>query len=297
LIVNIFNLNQYTTIILLSFAAMAMLGAIDDILNIYGKPRKFRTFERTLKLVRIHRVIWKRVAYFFTLPWVAYQSAIHVFESNPGSGLRAHEKVLVQTFVGLIFGYWIYKFMGSMFWLPFVGSIDIGWLIIPFAAFTFVSTTNAVNISDGLDGLSSGMMAIALSGFMVIAFLIGKFEMTLLIATVVGALVTYLYFNIPPARIQLGDTGAFALGAFLAMAGFGIGKPLLIPVIGFLFVVEVGSTILQSFSRRIFGRRILQMAPLHHHFEMIGWKEEKVVMRFWIATIICTIIGLWLSFF
>jgi phospho-N-acetylmuramoyl-pentapeptide-transferase len=130
-----------------------------------------------------------------------------------------------------------------------------------------------------------------------VCYIAGNIELTLLNATIIGALITYLYFNIAPARVQFGDTGSFSMGAMLTVVGFLSGKVFLLAIIGLPFLVELFSTIIQSLSRRLIGRRVFMMAPLHHHFEMLGWKEEKVVMRFWLFCMIATVIGVWLSFF
>jgi phospho-N-acetylmuramoyl-pentapeptide-transferase len=132
---------------------------------------------------------------------------------------------------------------------------------------------------------------------MLLAVFSYNYPIALLTGSGIGALLTYMYFNINPARVQMGDTGSFALGAFLCILAFAVGKPILLLVAGAPFVIEMLSTILQSISRRLFGKRILQMAPLHHHFEMMGWSEDKVVIRFWIFSLACNILALWLAFF
>ena len=293
----IFNFNVFTRIPLNIIAITAMLGAADDLLNIFGSPRKFRNLDRSIKLIKVHKSIWVRLLTFIMLPWTLYVTIGHMFESNPGTGLRAHEKLLVQTMIGGVLGLWVFKLFGGLLWFPFLGTFDIGYLIIPFTIFTFVATVNAVNITDGMDGLSAGISVIALIAFMMVAFIGNMYSTALFAVSAAGALITYLYFNISPARVQMGDTGSFALGAIITTIAFSIGKPILLIFIGFPFILEISSTIIQSLSRRLFGRRVFQMAPLHHHFEMIGWREDKVVVRFWLFAIACSLLGLWLSFF
>jgi len=293
----IFNYNIYTRIPLHLFSAAALLGAADDLLNIFGNTRRVKTIDRAWKLVRVHKSIPMRIFYFLTLPWYLFSTIMHMFESNPGSGLRAHEKILIQALIGGILGIWVYRVIGSSLWIPFIGSYDIGAWMIPFAIFVFMGTTNAVNVSDGMDGLAGGIGMISAMTFMLIAMFTYNYPVALLAGSGIGALLTYLYFNVNPARVQMGDTGSFALGAFLTILSFAVGKPLLLLIACFPFVIEMLSTIIQSISRRLFGKRILQMAPLHHHFEMIGWREDKVVVRFWIFAIACNILALWLAFF
>jgi phospho-N-acetylmuramoyl-pentapeptide-transferase len=297
LVVNwIFNFNVFTRIPLNILAISGLLGAADDLLNIFGRPRKFRSLSRSWKLIKVHKSWWVRTMQIVLLPWTLYVTVGHMFESNPGTGLRAHEKLLIQAMIGGVLGLWVFKLFGGLFWIPLLGTFDIGWLIVPFAMFTFISMVNAVNISDGMDGLAAGMVVVNLLGFVMIAFVTNQYSTALLATSAFGALVTYLYFNISPARVQMGDTGSFALGALLTILAFSIGKPVLLIFICMPFIFEIGSTIIQSISRRLFGRRVFQMAPLHHHFEMIGWREDKVVVRFWLFAIVWTLLGLWVSF-
>lgn len=292
----VFNLSIDTAIPLIIFVVAALLGGLDDILNIYGKKRRKIPLRRIVKLIKVHKFLSVRIKHSLLFPWYVYKQIINTFESNPGKGLMGHEKFFIQMILGTVLGIWIYNIFGGVIWLPIIGSINISILIIPFAIFTLLSMTNAVNFSDGMDGLSAGMLISSYFGFLVIAIFENNLEIAILISTVIGSLITYLYFNIPPARVQMGDVGSFSLGALLAVVAFALDRVFLLPIIGFPFVVEVASSVLQSLARRIFGKRILRMAPLHHHFEMLGWSEEKVVMRFWLFSIVSVIIGLWLYF-
>ena len=293
-----FNFNKYTSVPLHIFFATALLGALDDLLNIFGRQRKIKGLQRSLKLIMVHKNFLVRFKYLLLLPWTAFSAFMHMFESSPGTGLRAHEKLIVQVLLGIIFGYWVKNIIGTDLWIPFLGSFNIGDWMIPFATFSFVAMTNAVNITDGMDGLAAGIALIILAAIIPLLLASNQaLEHLIFIGSAIGSLLTYLYFNISPARVQMGDTGSFALGALLTIIFFMVGKPLLLLVFGLPYIIEVLSTIIQSVSRRIFGRRILQMAPLHHHFEMIGWREDKVVIRFWLISIMCCLVGIWLSFF
>ncbi len=295
------NFNEFTLIPLMIFVLTAILGGLDDAMNIFGAKRKMRGVVRTLKLIRVHKNLLSRLKLIAALPWIVYLRFTRIFESNPGSGLLAGEKLLVQLILGAVLGYWLHTagFLAdpSFLWLPFLGGIDLGWLMVPFVVLTFGATTNAVNITDGLDGLAGGILLFSYIGFAVISGISGRPEFALLCATVAGCLISYLYFNIPPARVQIGDVGAFSLGALLVVIAFALGKPILLLVIGLPFALELMSSVVQSIYRRVFGMRLLQMAPWHHHLEMSGWSEEKVVMRFWLFSIVCTIIGIWFYFF
>lgn len=304
----IFTPGSSTTIAIIVFGISALLGAIDDVLNIYGKKRKVRKIRRTFKLIKVHKNYLFRLFLIIIFPWLLYKRIFHILGSNPGKGLFPHEKILVQVIAGALVAFWV-LYRGNWdnptdIWVPFVGAINVFYLIVPFVIFTVVAMTNAVNIADGMDGLSAGLLLPAFSAFLVIAYSqeaataesLMDIPRTILCASVIGALIAYLYFNIPPARFQMGDVGSLSLGALLAVVAFTLRVPLLLPIIGFPFVAEIATVIIQSIGRRLLGRRIFKMAPIHHHFEMLGWSEEKVVMRFWIFGVISALVGLWIYF-
>lgn len=300
LIINlIFNFNGTTKIPLLVFAAAAALGAIDDVLNIYGRKRPVKKLKRVIKLIQVHANPLMRIYYALTLPWSVYKRFFFLLGSNPGKGIHAHEKIIVQTLAGLVVAIWVYYLANfpnpGFLWLPFVGGLNIGILMIPFIIFTVISVSNAVNIADGMDGLSAGLLVISYGAFLVISIAQGNAPTSILIVSAIGALVAYLYFNIPPARFQMGDVGSLALGTLLATVAFALQRPILLLPIGGVFVAEIGTTIIQGFARRTIGRRVFKMAPLHHHLELKGWDESKVVMRLWIDGIIVAVFGIWLS--
>lgn len=302
LVINIFfNLNGTTKVPLLVFAISAILGAFDDVLNIYGRVRSVRSLGRTLCLAKVHANPLMRIFYIITLPWVAFKWGFYLLGSNPGKGVQTHEKIIIQTIVGGLVAWWIYYGSGwanpGCIWVPWLGSLNLGIFIIPFIIFAVVGTANAVNFTDGMDGLAAGLLLSSFLGFMVIAYIAGNVPITLLIASVIGSLIIYLFFNIPPARFQMGDVGSLALGILLAAIAFALDKALLLPIFGFFFVLETISIIIQGVARRFLGRRIFKMAPLHHHFEMLGWPEYKVVMRFWVLAPLLVIFGIWLSQF
>lgn len=209
------------------------------------------------------------------------------------AGLRSSAKFLMITALGLGLGWYFCVKLGfDAVHLPYIGDIALGWLMIPVFAFAVVATGNAVNISDGLDGLAGGLLTIAFGAFGVIAMLQGQFILAGFCFTVVGALLAYLWFNIYPARFFMGDVGSFALGTSLGVVAMLTNSFFLIPVIGIIFVIEAGSSLIQIFSKRVFKRKIFKSAPIHHHLEASGWPETKVTMRFWVAGAIFAFIGI-----
>lgn len=212
------------------------------------------------------------------------------------AGLRSSLKFLMITGIGLFLGWYFFEKLGyDSIYLPFIGDIALGWLIVPLFAFAVVAAGNAVNISDGLDGLAGGLSAIAFGSFGIIALLQGNAMIAGFCFTVVGALLSYLWFNIYPARFFMGDVGSFALGTSLGVVAMLTDTLFLLPVIGFVFVAEAGSSLIQIFSKKVFKRKIFLSAPVHHHLEAIGWPETKVTMRFWVIAAVASFTGIMLA--
>ena len=182
-------------------------------------------------------------------------------------------------------------------YLPFIGRYEMGWLYVPVAALVIIGTANAVNFTDGLDTLAAGTAAIAFVAYAIIAYRQGQLGVVTFCFTMVGALMGFLWFNAHPAQVIMGDTGSLAIGSALAVAAFMTGQWLLLPVVGAVFLAEAASVMLQvgyfKYTKRRDGegRRLFKMAPLHHHFEMLGWSETQVTMRFWMLGMMAGIIG------
>lgn len=214
------------------------------------------------------------------------------------AGLRSSLKFAMITAVALVLGWFFFVKLGyNSIHLPYLGDIVLGWWIVPLFVLTVVATGNAVNISDGLDGLAGGLLAISFGSFGMIALLQGQDH--LLIAgfcfTVVGALLSYLWFNIYPARFFMGDVGSFAFGTSLGVVAMLTNTLFLLPLIGIIFVIEAGSSSIQILSKKLFHRKIFLSAPVHHHLEAKGWPETKVTMRFWVIGCVAGFIGVLLA--
>jgi phospho-N-acetylmuramoyl-pentapeptide-transferase len=212
-------------------------------------------------------------------------------------GLQIKYKFVLQWMIALIVAWLIYANLGQQYLnIPLWGNFDLGILYIPFAAFVIVAMTNAVNITDGLDGLATGLVVIALSAYWVLTNLAGDGDISLFIAVTIGSLLAFLYFNIFPARVWLGDTGALSLGALLAVIALMTNQVVVLPIIGLVFVAEAASSLLQWWSKATRdGKKIFLAAPIHHHFEAKGWDETKVTMRFWLAGAIAAFLGLFVA--
>jgi len=278
----------------------ALLGGIDDVMHIYGHERRNRKLKQVFTLIRVH-ADWKyRLWLIITLPWSIFKRASLWLGSHPGKAVHVHEKLILQFAAGAITAWWIYTKLGAHWQeinIPFDGYINIGWWIIPLIIFFVMFTANAVNVTDGMDGLAGGSLLLTFSTLMILSWINGYPEIMFLNATAVGALLTYTYFNVKPARFQMGDVGSLGLGALLAINAIVINKMLLLPFIAFIFYLELITVIIQVAGRHILGRRIFKMAPLHHHFELKGWTEEKTVMRFWIMHAAVVLLGLWIALY
>lgn len=212
------------------------------------------------------------------------------------AGLRSSIKFIMIAIIGLTLGWFFcYKLGFTSVHIPFMGNLDLGWLIVPLFGFIVVATGNAVNISDGLDGLAGGLAAISFGSFGIIALMQSQIFLAGFCFTVVGALLSYLWFNIYPARFFMGDVGSFALGTSLGVVAMLTNTVFLLPVIGIVFVAEAGSSLIQIFSKKVFKKKIFLSAPVHHHLEASGWPEVKVTMRFWVIGIVAAFIGVLLA--
>jgi phospho-N-acetylmuramoyl-pentapeptide-transferase len=210
------------------------------------------------------------------------------------AGMRAKLKFLLYSAVALVGGWWFYaKLDVTSVYLPFVHHWHVGWIIVPIFWLVVVATANAVNMSDGLDGLAGGLLVTSFTVYALIAGVEGKYDLAAFCLTVVGALLSYTWFNINPARFFMGDVGAFALGTALGVIAMQTDTVYVLPIIGAVYVMEAGSVIINRTSRKLrHGKKVFLSSPIHHHFEAIGWPETKVTMRFWILGQVAAIAGL-----
>lgn len=254
-----FSLRTELFVIFFTFISFGVLGLLDDLLKIFGKPTR-----GVLGL------------------WF---------------GFRRSHKFILQCALALFISYVIYHYLGIhiLNFPMFHFVLDLGIWYIPFAAFTIVAFTNAFNITDGLDGLSVGLLLICLSAFEVIAAGSLDTPLSIFISLWIGALIAFLYFNVWPARLFLGDTGALSFGATLAIIGLLTGKIIALVFIGGVFVVEAATSAIQIIGWKYLKRPVFPLAPIHHTFLAKGWQEPKIVMRAWMVGILLAIFGLWLA--
>jgi phospho-N-acetylmuramoyl-pentapeptide-transferase len=230
--------------------------------------------------------------------------------ARTGIGIRGRHKIVWQLVVAIVVAVYVQNHFGfNGVRVPFVGNFEItntillplidrkielgAILFILVAIFAIVGTSNGVNLTDGLDGLAGGTLVFAFITFLIIALLNDPPQENLGVvnAIVIGAILGFLWFNVHPAQVFMGDSGALSLGGMLAVVALISGQVLILPLIGIIFVLEVASDIIQVTSYKLRGKRVFRMAPLHHHFELGGWDEEKITMRFWIVGALAGMLG------
>ena len=230
--------------------------------------------------------------------------------ARTGIGIRGRHKIIWQLVVAIVVAVYVQNHFGfNGVRVPFVGNFEItntillplidrrielgAILFILVAIFAIIGASNGVNLTDGLDGLAGGTLVFAFITFLIIALLNQPPQENLAVvnAIVIGAILGFLWFNVHPAQVFMGDSGALSLGGMLAVVALITGQVLILPIIGIIFVLEVASDIIQVASYKLRGKRVFRMAPLHHHFELGGWDEEKITMRFWIVGALAGMLG------
>ncbi|EKD90525.1 MAG: hypothetical protein ACD_31C00002G0024 [uncultured bacterium] len=211
-------------------------------------------------------------------------------------GIRGRYLLILQLIFASLIACALYFVVGiNNLYVPIFGNVVLGSFYIPLAVFIIVSFANAYNISDGLDGLSSGLLMICLFAFLALASASFNQYLSVFVGVWIGALIAFLYFNVYPARIYLGDAGAYGFGAALAVVGLLTGKVVGLAVIGGMYIIIVASSLIQILSKRFLHKKILPVTPIHMYFKFLGWEEPKIVFRFWLAGIIFAFFGLWLA--
>jgi phospho-N-acetylmuramoyl-pentapeptide-transferase len=287
----IFNRSRTQTLFPIFVAGLAgLFGMMEDFTKVYKKsalPHVLKGNQRTSLLRRIPLIN------LIFLPWDLFKKIVNTFGSSPGTGLDSVTKLFFQLVLSGFVSYWTYFKLGwDYIWFPLIGDVHIGFFYFIFIFILFLVVLNTVAFTDGLDGLAGGLAMIAFGVYWVMAFLLGYYSLGILAATFMGALLPFLYFNIHPARIFMGDVGSHVLGAALAMFAIVMHREIAMVFILGVFLVDGISSPLQQISVKFTGKRLFRMAPLHHHFELMGWPETKVTERFWLFGILIAFFGL-----
>lgn len=209
-------------------------------------------------------------------------------------GIKFKHRFIIYCLIALVGALWFYfKLNWDIVHVPFLNNFHFGLYFILFFVFIVVGTAFAVNQTDGLDGLAAGTLLTAFGSYGIISFIVGKYDLTVFCGVIIGALLAFLWFNIPPARFFMGDTGSMSLGITLALMAFYTNTVFILPFLGFIFVIEAISSVAQMLSKKLRnGKKIFLSSPIHHHFEAKAWPEPKIVMRFWIIANTMAVVGL-----
>ena len=295
-----FSLSQ-TFLILFIFTLGALLGLLEDILKAYSRSKLrsdirievYDIFSKTKQTWVVYR--------YLLVPWNLFREFVRIIGSNGSNSgviLKSHYKFTLHLFIGAIIAFWSYYKLGwESMNVPFYGELHMGILYPIFICLFFVFTLNAVAITDGIDGLLTGITLLIIPIYWIIAIQLEYFGVSNFLAVFTGALIVYLYFNIYPARVFMGDVGSYTIAAAFFMVPFIMRVEFLIVISHLLCLFDGGiSGMAQQFSVRFRKKKIFKMAPIHHHFEVLGWPETKVTMRFWIIQLVLSFSAL-LCFF
>lgn len=210
-------------------------------------------------------------------------------------GLPARYLILIIGLIGATIGWWFYIKLGMHeINVPFIGLVELGAFFIPFFILVMLGTFSS-RVIDGVDGLSAGVLATAFGSYAIIALMKGQYDIMALSITITGAILAFLWFNVPPARFYMGETGMLPLTIALTIIVFLTGEPVLLLIVGFPLVITAFSSFVQIIAKRFFGKKVFLIAPLHHHFEALGWSRSKITMRYWIVSVMCGVFGILLA--
>jgi phospho-N-acetylmuramoyl-pentapeptide-transferase len=264
------------------------LGFLEDLHKVVYKQSARQSFKRVFVRSKIYSAI--------TLPWRLFTEFWRVVGSDTEIGLQTYQKFILQSVISILCSAILYMVFGyNTLWLPLIGHVHLGIAYPFFSYFIFIAVLNSVNFTDGLDGLAGGLGFIAFVFYWIIASAVGNYPVSLYLAAFLGALLPFLYFNTFPARIFMGNVGSFAIGAALTVSAFVLHREISLLFICGVFLIDGVSSVIQQLSVKITGKRIFLMAPIHHHFELMGWEESKVVYRFYLISTFLGFVGLIIS--
>jgi phospho-N-acetylmuramoyl-pentapeptide-transferase len=293
-----FNRSRTQTVLPLFIACLSgLLGLLEDFTKVYRRSGLPSLFEQLkLRFFKVSNTSGPREIPLILKPWYAFKEFSRVVGSVGGSGLQTYQKFIIEGFIGGFMAYWAYFKLGwDYLWFPLIGNVHIGFLYPLVVFFLFIVVLNAVGFTDGLDGLAGGLAIFSLLAFWAMSRVLQYNSLAGYCATFIGALLPFLYFNIYPARIMMGNVGSHVLGATLAVLAVVTHREVAFLIIGLVFLVDGATSPLQQLSVKLTGKRIFRMAPFHHHFEKLDWPETKVTLRFWVFGMFFALLGFFIS--
>jgi len=292
------NRSRTQTLLPLFVCCLAgLLGLLDDFAKVYAKSGLPFFWEQIYsKIFNISKPKHLSIPQLISRFWQKFKEVSRFVGSSEKNGMQTYQKFIFQGLIGGFISYWAYFKLGwDYIWFPLLGDIHIG-LLYPIVIFLlFIVILNAVGFTDGLDGLAGGLAFFAVIAFWLISRTLQYNSLAGFCATFAGALLPFLYFNIYPARIMMGNVGSHAIGATLAVLAVVTHREIAFLFIGLVFLVDGISSPLQQLSVKYTGKRLFMMAPLHHHFEKMGWPETKVTFRFWVFGLVAAFFGVFIS--
>ncbi|NMB69686.1 hypothetical protein GYA27_00580 [candidate division WWE3 bacterium] len=298
LVTILFNNSRTQTLLPLFIATTTgLLGLWEDLLKVFYKSGLANVFDSKKIRNPFLRFFNKvTIPLFITLPWRFFREFSRVVGSSAGTGIETYKKFVIQGMIAGFMAYWTYFKLGwDYIWFPLVGNIHFSYLYPVIIFLFFIVVLNSVAFTDGLDGLAGGLGIIAFLAFWVIARMLGYNMIAAFCSSFVGVLLPFLYFNVFPARVFMGNVGSHVLGAVLASLAVLMHREVAFLFIGAVFLVDGISSPLQQISVKLTHKRLFRMAPLHHHFEKLEWPESKVTMRMWLFGAFFAFIGIFLA--
>ncbi len=285
----LFNRYRIQTLFPIFIASLAaFFGLTEDFTKVF-KNSLFNTFFASRKQSTGNTAPKKDPLGWFVEFW-------RIVGSDTSRGLQTYQKFLFQAGIAGFVSYWTYFKLGwDYIWFPLIGNVHIGFVYPIFVFFLFIVVLNAVAFTDGLDGLAGGLSLFAFAAYWVISAVLGYNALSTFCAIFIGALIPFLYFNVYPARIFMGNVGSHVLGATLAVLGVVLHREVALLAILAVFLLDGISSPLQQLSVKLTGKRLFRMAPIHHHFELLGWPETKVTFRFWIFGVFFAFVGIFIA--
>lgn len=288
----LFNQSRTQTLFPVFIATLAgLLGIVEDFTKVYIKSGLPGFLEYHFAF--LSKIFHSKKKFFLFEKFVEFW---RIVGSTNDSGVQTHQKFIIQALIGGFVSYWTYFKLGwDYLWFPLIGNVHIG-LLYPIVIFIFfLAVLNFVAFADGLDGLAGGLSLFVFMAFWALSVIFDYNSLSAFCATFIGALLPFLYFNVYPARVFMGNVGSYVLGATMAVLAVILHREIAFLVIGIVFLVDGLSSPLQSWSVKLTKKRLFRMAPMHHHFELLGWPETKVTLRFWIFGMIFALLGLFIA--
>lgn len=288
----LFNQSRTQTLFPVFIATLAgLLGIVEDFTKVYIKSGLPGFLEYHFAF--LSKIFHPQKKFFLFEKFVEFW---RIVGSTNDSGVQTHQKFIIQALIGGFVSYWTYFKLGwDYLWFPLIGNVHIG-LLYPIVIFIFfLAVLNFVAFTDGLDGLAGGLSLFVFMAFWALSVIFDYNSLSAFCATFIGALLPFLYFNVYPARVFMGNVGSYVLGATMAVLAVILHREIAFLVIGIVFLVDGISSPLQSWSVKLTKKRLFRMAPMHHHFELLGWPETKVTLRFWIFGMIFALLGLFIA--